>query len=187
MLPNDDCVISEQVCCTSLYDIAQHILSGLYEGLLDCFQQTPCNPGGLLAYVTMGEGDDLVLDAVTVALTSIEPSYNTVARNDTSPFGLYRATFTVRLLESGWPMAFEENGEIFVPDPVIQNAVARHAFGHGERMYRRLTYMASHGECVPTGVACSKVEVTSLRPLNPSGGTVGWETTLVLALPWGMQ
>jgi len=187
MLPNGDCVTTEEVCCTSLYDIAQTILSNLYEGMLECFQPTPCNEGGLLAYVTMGDGDDLVLDALTVALTSIDPSFNTVARNDTSPFGLYRATFTIRLMESGWPMAYEENGEIFVPDPVMQNAMARHAFGHGERMYRRLTYMASHGECVPAGVACSKAEVTSLRAMNPMGGSIGWETTLVLSLPWGMQ
>jgi len=187
MLPNGDCVVSEEVCCTNLYDIAQHILSGLYEGMLECFQPTQCDPGGLLAYVTMGDGDDLVLDALTVALTSVDPSFNTVARNETSPFGLYRATFTIRLLESGWPMAYEENGEIFVPDPVAQNAMARHAYAHGERMYRRLTYMASHGECVPAGMSCSKVEVSALRAMNPQGGSIGWETTLVLALPWGMQ
>lgn len=187
MLPNPDCEISEEVCCTSLYDIAQHILAGVYEGMLECFQPTPCDDGGLLAYVTMGDGDDLVMDALTVSLTAVDPSFNTVNRNETSPFGLYRATYTVRLLEAGWPTAYEDNGEIFVPDPVMQNALARHAYGHGERMYRRLSYMASHGECVPAGVACSKVEVTSLRALNPSGGSIGWQTTVVLALPWGMQ
>jgi len=185
MLPNEDCVITEEVCCTSLYDVASHILASLYEGMLDCFQPTICNPGGVLAYVTMGRGDDAVYDALTVSVERIVPSVNTSGRYDTSPFAMYTVDFSIRLLESGWPMAYEENGELFVPDPVLQNSLARHAYGHGERLYRKLTYMASHGECVPAGMACSKATVSPLLPLNPSGGTVGWVTTLTLALPWG--
>ena len=187
MLPNGDCVISEEVCCTTLYDVAQHILASLYEAMLDCFQPTACNPGGLLAYVTMGEGDDLVLDALTVSIGEIRPSARTVQGTQMSPFGNYQATINVRLLEAGWPTAYEEDGEIYVPDPVIQNAIARHSYAHGERMYRKLSYMASHGECVPPGTACVSAVVNSLQPMNPSGGSVGWFTSVTLTLPWGMQ
>lgn len=187
MLPDPDCVISEEVCCTSLYDIAQHILASLYEAMLECYHPTPCDPGTLLAYVTMGEGDDLVLDALTVSIEEIRPSVNTVAGSRTSPFGNYQATLKIRLLESGWPMAYEENGEIFVPDPAVQNSISRHSYAHGERMYRKLSYMASHGECVPAGTACVNAVVNSLQPMAPSGGSVGWVTSVTLTLPWGMQ
>lgn len=185
MLPNGDCVTSDDVCCTSLYDIANHILAGVYESLLECYQPSFCNGGGVLAYVTMGNGDDLVLDALTVSINDVSPTVNTVRNNQTLAIGLYEATFTVRLLESGWPMAYEENGEIFVPDPVEQNALARHAYGHGERMYRKLAYMASHGDLTPADVSCTKAVVYPLTPLSPSGGSVGWKANVSMILPWG--
>lgn len=185
MLPNGDCVTSDNVCCTSLYDIANHILAGVYESLLECYQPSFCNGGGVLAYVTMGNGDDLVLDALSVAISEVRPSDATIRNNQTSPLPMFSATFNVRLIESGWPMAYEENGEIFVPDPVEQNALARHAYGHGERMYRKLAYMAAHGDLTPAGVACTKAVLYALQPLAPSGGSIGWTASVVMQLPLG--
>lgn len=182
MLPTGECVASQDVCCTSLYDVANHILAGVYESLLECFQPSFCNGNGLLAYVTMGNGDDLVLDGLSVAVNDVRPSDGSIRYSQTSPMVTYMATFNVRLLESGWPMAYEDNGEIFVPDPVDQNALARHAYGHGERMYRKLAYMASHGDLAPAGTPCSKAILMPLTPLNPSGGSIGWTTSVLMQL-----
>jgi hypothetical protein len=183
MLPPADCLVSEEVCCTSLFDIANNILAGLYEAMLECYQPSFCNQGGLIAYVTMGTGDDLVYDALSVSVESMRPSDGTVNRNAMSPMKLLLVTFGVRLIESGWPMAQEENGEIFVPDPVEQNAIARHSYAHGERMYRKLLHMATSGGLVPQGMACSNAVVDQLLPMNPAGGTVGWRTSVTLTLP----
>lgn len=183
MLPNADCLTSDEVCCTTLYDIANNILVGLYEAMLECYQPSFCNAGGLIAYVTMGSGDDLVYDALSVSIGSVRPSDGSVNRNAMSPFRSLLVTFDVRLIESGWPMAEVENGEIFAPDPVEQNAIARHAYAHGERMYRKLLYMATSGGLMPQGSACTNAVVDSLFPMNPAGGTVGWRTSVTLTLP----
>jgi hypothetical protein len=182
MLPNAECLGAEgDVCCTSLYDIANHILAGVYEALLPCYSESFCNTG-LLAYVTMGTGDDLVFDALTVSLGEVKTTARSVQNGiKQSPVASYTAEFNVRLIESGWPMAHEEGNQLLVPDPVLQNALARHSYAHGERMYRRLSYMASHGD-VGTS-ACSAAMVTPLIPLAPLGGTVGWRTSVVLTLP----
>lgn len=183
MLPPADCLVSEEVCCTSLFDIANHILAGVYESMLACYQPSFCNGGGLVAYVTMGTGDDLVYDALSVSIVDVRPSTKSVNANGMSPFQAKVITLEVRLLESGWPMAHEQNGEIYVPDPVIQNAIARHSYAHGERMYSKLTYMATHGELMPPNTVCSSAVISSLLPIPPAGGTVGWKTTVILTVP----
>lgn len=183
MLPAADCLTSDEVCCTTLYDIANNILAGLYEAMLECYQPTFCNAGGIIAYVTMGAGDDLVLDALSVSIGSVRISDGTANRNGMSPFKSLLVEFEVRLIESGWPMVYEEGGEIFIPDPVEQNAIARHSYAHGERMYRKLLHMATSNGLVPQGSACTSAVVNPLIPMKPAGGTVGWQTSVTMTLP----
>ena len=185
MLPAGDCVVSESVCCTTLYDIADHILQGIYLALRECSPPSPCNNGGFVAYVTMGDGDDLVLDALSVAITSVTVTDKSQSGNRLAPMMAVDVRYTVRLMEAGWPMAEEDNGVIYMPDPVEQNAIARHAYAHGERMYRKLAFMASSGDLLPAGMACSSSTLGSLNPMNPSGGSIGFYATVDVRIPWG--
>ncbi len=183
MLPTEaTCDIPEGACCTDLFTVAEHILSSVHGQLLDCFG---ADCAELPAYVTMGEGDDGVRDALTVAFTTVAPSGGSARQNVQLPITLQRATFIMRLKESGWPMVQIVNAEIVPPQPDRQNALARHAFAHAEKMYRTLLWLKATRTLVPSGVGCTQTSIGPLTPLRPTSGVVGFTSTITLDLPWG--
>jgi len=186
MLPNADLLVPDAACCSSLFDIADHLLSNVFTALQSCYSVSPCPVDSLYAYVTMGRGDDGVLDSLSVNFTSATPSVGTNGSGRTLSLGLYRAVFTVRLVESGWPTVEVVNGEVFAPNPVKQNALARHAFAHGEAMYRKLIQMVNQRNITPaTVLGCSNATIGPLTPLTPLGGSVGFTTQIMIDVPWG--
>ena len=186
MLPSADCTVSDAVCCVSLYDIADHILTGVWTSLLACYEPLPVVGYQLLAYVTMGDGDDGIVDALQVSVGNVLPSPGSQKTGQLTPVAAFDAIFRVRLVESGWPMVHEDNGQIFQPESAQQNALARHSYAHGERMYRKLAAMTAAGDLTPPSVTgCSKGVLSALVPIPPQGGVVGWSTTVTMTLPWG--
>lgn len=176
MIPDAPCVLPEP-CCTDLYEIAAYLLAAVFDALKAC-----CTEGcdDLPAYVTLGNGDDGVKDALTVQFTTVNPSPNT--RPGT--FGLWRASFQIILRESGWPTARVEGETIVLPQPSEQAAAARYMYARGEAMHRKLTYMQAARMLVPTGTACNSAAVGTMNPLNPLGGVAGWTVPVVVDLPW---
>lgn len=187
MLPQDqECAISEAACCGDLYTIAAHLLENVHEALLDCYQGVPCPLDDLNAYVTLGGGDDSITDALTVAFASAAASQGSVRGGMMVPLTLQRATFTVRLRESGWPRATVEQGVIVPPSPSLQNALARHAYAHGEKMYRTLLWMQSNRQLIPSSVrGCSNPSVGPLTPLSPTFGVIGFTVPVTVDVPFG--
>lgn len=177
-IPALDCEDLPEPCCDSLYSIAAHLLAEGLAALGDC---CPAGCEELAGYVTMGVGDDGITDALTVTVTSIASSAGTVPGS----MGLYRATFDVRLRESGWPTAYSDGSGIVLPSPSFQLAAARYMFSRGETLHRRLAYLASSRTLTPSGVRCSNGSVGILTPLFPAGGVVGWTTPVTIDLPWG--
>jgi len=185
MLPQD-VNVPELAQCSTLYDIADHLLVNVFAALQGSYTSSPNPVDTLLAYVTMGRGDDAIADSLSVNIRDVSPSPGTQAGGRTIMLGLYRASFEVRLIETGWPMAEVVNGVVYVPDPVRQNALARHAFSHGEVMYRKLIYMVGSRNITPTSVpGCSNASIGSLTPVTPLGGTIGFVVPLVIDVPWG--
>jgi hypothetical protein len=176
VIPNEPCVLPDP-CCTDLYSIAAHLLAAVYDALKAC-----CTEGcdELAAYVTLGNGDDGVKDALTVQFTTVAASPNTRAGG----FGLYRATFQVILRESGWPTARVEDDSIILPQPSEQAAAAQYIYARGEAIHRKLTYMQASRTLVPTGTVCVAATVGTMNPLNPLGGVVGWSVPVTTDLPW---
>lgn len=167
-----------ELCCTDLADIAAHLLSEVYDALLEC--RTPeCNEE-VVAYVTMGNGDDGIVDSLTVAVLSASPS----GANRPGTFGLHRAEFDVRLRESGWPTASVEGSVITMPDPAVQASAARYMLSRGEAMHRKLAAMTTSRGLVPAGIRCSNGTLGRLTPLNPQGGVAGWSISVTVDLPW---
>jgi hypothetical protein len=185
MLPSA-CEVPTEVCCTSMYDIAEHILTNVFDTLNDCMAQTECEVGQLLAYVTMGEGDDGNTDSLTVEFSGAQPSPTAQASpNHQLAMSIYQATFSVRLRESGWPVAQAGGYEVTPPDPAKQNTLARHAFAHGELMYRKLISMKLNRCMVPSCVpGCGNVRIGQLAPLRPTAGVVGFVATVTIDMPW---
>lgn len=188
MLPSSasPCEISDDVCCNVLYDTADWLLTNIFDQLCSCYGDDACNSKPI-AYVTFGIGDDGIRDALTVAIVSASPSPQTVAGRGgvTVPFGLYRCLFEIRLRESGWPMAHTEGQAVVAPDPVLQNKLARHAFSHGEMMYRKVNSLYQRRLLTPpTFPQCANAIIGELVPLVPLGGVVGFTVQVAIDMPW---
>lgn len=177
-IPAGLCDESAEPCCLSLSDIANHLLLSVFDALKACCE-TGCE--GLSVYVAMGPGDDGIKDALTVNPTLVTASAGT---RPGAP-GLYRASFDVRLRESGWPTAYVDGTVIQLPEPALQAAASRYILGRGEAMHRKLASMASSRGLTPPGVRCANGSIGPLTPITPQGGVVGWLVTVTVDLPWG--
>lgn len=180
------CEVSDEVCCEVMFGIAEHLLESVSSALSPCYEDSEC--GGMpTTYVTFGQGDDGVRDALTVAILSAAPSPSTLTGKGgtTMPLGLYRTLYEVRLRESGWPMAESSGGEILVPNPVTQMQAARQSFSHGEMMYRKLHSMLATRTLVPsTFPVVTNAIIGPMLPLQPLGGVVGFFAQITIDMPW---
>lgn len=182
MLPTS-CDPPDEVCCSDLISIAEHLRDELVEALNACIDDE-CNL--IVGYATMGQGDDGVVNALTVEFDGAEPTAGSASGNTQLPIVIARSTFTVRLRESGWPTVTQEGSAAVPPQPSRQHVAAYHAFAHGELMYRTLLSMKASRSIVPSTVrGCLNVVIGPLQPLRPSGGVVGFTARVSVDLPWG--
>jgi hypothetical protein len=180
---SDDCGPLD-LCCTTLYDIAEHLLNSTYTAMRECYPSAAaCPMDSWRKYVTMGSGDDGVDDALTVAFTLAAPRTQGAI---TSPLAMYTAAFEVRLRERGWPTAWvETGGQIHAPDWTLASGKARQALAHGEKMYRHLIWLNNARGLTPASVpGCSNTQLGPLTPLPPLGGVVGFTVQLTMNVPW---
>lgn len=186
MLPTGGCSPSETTCCTDLFDIANNLLGTVLAALNACLVAGDCPSEGLSAYVTMGAGDDGIQNALTVEFDTAAPTPGSMSASGRPlPIGVSRSVFTVRLRESGWPTV-QVGSKISAPEPVDQHAAARHAFSHGELMYRTLLQMRATNTIVPSTIhGCLNTVVGPLTPLRPLGGIIGFTAQVMVDLPWG--
>lgn len=176
-IPSSPCEGSGQTC-TSLYDIANHLLTEVFDALLATAEPSCC--GEIAAYVTVGQGDDGAQDALTVSIVSITSSPNTRPGG----LGLFRGSFDVRLRESGWPTVEVAGEEILLPEPTRQATAAAYLLSRGEAIHRRLSALMTSRGLVPAGVRCSNASIGTLSPLYPQGGVAGWVIPVTVDLPW---
>lgn len=171
------CIPVDDQACNTLNQIAQHLLERTYAALSTCFSGG-CE-GEIVAYVTSGQGDDGIMDALTVALLQIDPSPLT------GPTGssLWRATFMVLLRESGWPIVRVSEGVPTPPPPEEQAQAIQQLFAHGEAIHRQLSFLKSRNQLSPT--PCRQATIGSLLAVFPQGGVAGWSIPVTIDLPWG--
>ena len=181
-LPNEQCA-AEDVCCTSLYDMAASILDVAYTAVANC-STFNCPTPELVGYVSMGSQiADPHADFLVVSLQSVSAAPESGGGRGNHILPIYRASFQIKLLETGWPTPWGDDEQINIPDPVLVNDVTRHSMAHGEAMYRALANaMATN---VLPGDAQSYRRLEPLQPIEPSGGTVGWVTNLQIATEFG--
>lgn len=167
-----------EACCTSLFTIADNILNAVYDALLPCYPDG-CTP--LTKYVTMGNGDDAIMDSLTVTFAVAGASQGSTRNGVMVPIALVRGALDVRLRESGWPTV-QVTEVITPPAPELQQSAAMQAYGHGEKMYRTLLNLHARHALAPVGCATS---VGQLQPLQPLGGAIGFLVRVEVDLPWG--
>lgn len=179
-LPAVDCCDTATLECSDAWAVGDHILHEVHDYLTKVIPQGCCDT--LLTYLTMGDGDDGIVDALTVNLSRISPAQDSQRGTWSS-----RAYFEVRLRESGWPTIVDNGTEVKMPDPVAQNTLAAHAWSHCEAMYRKLVMMQKRPAGTgfqPEGHRVLASGVDTLRFLKPLGGVVGGVVPVTVDLPW---
>lgn len=180
-IPSGPCDSGSEACCVSLYDVAAHLLTECYEAINECYPAADCCEA-LSAYVTMGRGDDGVVDSLVVAFGNIRTDPGSTPGVG---FATHTAQFDIILRESGWPtVALDAEGAIVLPAPAEQHAAARHAYSHAEAMYRRLAYLQNTRGLTPPGTPCTRQSLGTMTPLNPQGGVVGWQVPVFVQMGW---
>lgn len=176
----DTCTPITEQYCSELWRISDHLLCKVFEAVNTCFIPG-CDPQ-LVAFVTTGQGDDGIKDKLTVSLLQIDPSTLTTAVGP----GLYRATWIVRLHESGWPIVRTSGDTITPPPPEEQEMAIQQLMAHGEAMHRRLAHMRANKMMTPSGMRCLNSMLGQMTPVFPSGGVAGWEIQVTIDVSWGM-
>lgn len=177
-LPHADCSPG-QVCCTTLFDVACNILEIAHCAVVGC-SVVECNLPEIVGYVSMGERiEDPASDFLVVSLSSVFPSPGSGDGSGNMQNPIYRARFQVKLSETGWPMPTGDDEEIIPPEPHDYQTASLHSYAHGEAMYRALANALARKELDPRCTGCFQA-IEPLRPMEPSGGTVGWTTGIVL-------
>lgn len=185
MLPNEFCDIPDQVCCDTLFEIADQLREIAVVALDQCGLPLDCNDpdstGEIASYVYhSGQVEDPVPDYLAVALTSFGP-----ATSSTDQYGSLKkmpqfvARFQVRLLEKNWPMIqTDDAGRMWIPEASLLSQLSKHSYAHGEAMYRALARAVIRG----TLTGCGQQTIGNLFPIPPSGGTVGWEVEITVTV-----
>lgn len=179
-LPTGPCAVDE-VCCDDLFVVAERILLIAHTAVLECIADSPCPVAEVVGYVSVGSRiEDPQPDRLVVSLTNIYPSPGSADNHGSMKMPLMRAAFQVQLLESGWPNVHGDSEQMIPPQPDDYMNAALHAFGHGEAMYRALRVAFSTGQIDPRAKRGCYQRLDPLQAIEPSGGTVGWQTAVTV-------
>ena len=182
-LPPYDCS-PDEVCCDMLYTIAANILEISHTAVTECTVGIPCDLPQIVGYVSVGlRIADPVSDRLVVSLADLGPSPQSADNAGRMNIPMWRAKYQIQLLESGWPTPQGDLEEIIPPDPNDYAAAAMHSYAHGEKMYRALVVALHQNELNPYQNDATFKRIDSLVPVEPSGGSVGWETTVTVDCP----
>lgn len=185
-LPLGSCAddISTDVCCSSIFDVADRIRCVATAAVECCFDPS-CADREWRSYVSVGPRIPEPLgDALVVHLPGISPSLGSTSSrgNRSLPVAVHQAQFDIVLTENGWPLIrANEFGEVIeVPDSNLINAIARHAYAHGEKMYRAIVDGVARQTLFPisTFPYLGDVVHSGLVPIQPAAFTVGWGMSL---------
>lgn len=182
-LPTYDCGVSDptSACCTMLFIIGTNIMHTALEAVQRCMASTPCGSNELIGYVSVGqEIQDPVPDYLVVSLAWAGHSPGAQGPNGNRFINLMRATYQVRLIESGWPQPSGDGESVIFPHPDEYMNAGLHSYAHGESMYRALV---SSKDLNPYCSTDCYTHFEPLRPVEPAGGTVGWETFITTDYP----
>jgi hypothetical protein len=186
-LPLPECETPLDVCCDKAFLIADRILDIAHTAVTACIPEGDCGGPPIVGYVTVGTRiQDPRSDYLVVSLAGIAPSRRSADTTGRMQLPIYRASFLVQLLESGWPTPWGDEEQIFTPNPDEFMQAAKHSYSHAEAMYRALHVALTNNDLIPgcRDGSCYAA-IGDLIPLEPSGGSVGWETGIVVGFDLG--
>lgn len=162
-MPSAGCAddIPSDVCCDSFYLIGERIRTIAFTGVCRCTVAS-CADRQFTSYST--EGDAYPILGETLTLTFLSADIVAVQRNNVGnarPLPVTRLSYRLELRENGWPLpAFthQSTQTIVQADFRRFHALAAHARGHGEAMWRAVANAAS------TTVVAQRMFSPSLHP-----------------------
>ena len=169
----ETCDIPTDACCTRLYDVANDLLTVAHDALVDCLGDT-CGP--IPKYVSTGEPsytDDGDYIAAWLSGFSVVPG----GRN--ALIQRPQATYSFKLVESGWPTLESSNVAITVPDADRMHVLSVHSYSHIEKILRAQTSTTA-----VSGTVCHGVRMNNLTTLRRSSGLIGWQWSLTADVEW---
>lgn len=189
VLPLASCAadVPVDVCCSTFFDVADRIRCVAFNALVAC-DDTTCADREFRSYVTHGTqvqealGDSLVVNVVRVSPTGRSRDNNTMLL----PVGVWMGRVDVHLFENGWPQGetYDAARMITAPDSDMVHAIARHSYGHGEKMYRALIDGIQRRTLftLPANAHIGKIDISDLIPKEPTGPVVGWQCSLAVQM-----
>lgn len=136
---------------------------------------TQCEP--VPAYVTVSEPTYTDQgNYLGVWLQSVDRRISTRAPAFPRP----RATYGVKLIETGWPTLEASAASITAPEAERMHALAEHSYAHAESILRAVYGAIASREFS----SCNPGEIGSLRPQLRTGGLVGWQFAVVFDPEW---
>lgn len=139
--------VPSNVCCDTFWLMGERIRTVALDAVCSCIDPT-CQGQEIESWSTEGDrsgavrGDSLIVSFVGAGLRTDSRG----RQGNVSPITVTRATFRVELNEVGWPMVREHAAaqSILLPDPQLVHAIAKHARGHAEKMWRALLNGTAH-------------------------------------------
>ena len=178
--------VPTDACCTTLFDVANRLRSVVTAALCECFEGG-CADREFRSFVSVGpQIEDPLGDCLIVHMPRITVSaLSNTAQGALLPVAVHVADFEIRLLETGWPMIEINDAEemIYIPDSEFVNAMARHVYSHGERMYRAIVDGIQHNTLFTMATSdVAKIRLADFTPIQPSGELAGWTVTVQVEL-----
>lgn len=186
MLPNITC--GEQpgsLCCETIWHAANHILNQVAPPLMECISACDCCTGKFYAYVSQEAPEVLHGDYLAIWLVNLAPSQRSQSSTITTftPANLLRATWALKLSESGYPkMESDLNAVPNVPGFDQLHYMNRYVYSHGEKMLRLLIDAAARKVLTPQGD--TTFTLNSFGPTRPEAGSTGYQVNFVTDFNW---
>lgn len=183
--------IPTDVCCTTFWEMGERIRSVAFAAVCACIEPD-CTHPNMRSWQTEGTRTlDVMGDSLVVTFVRAAGRGDTRTRvGNMRPNPVTRAEFRVELRENGWPMIREHSAteSIKLPDYQVVNAVAKHARGHAEKMWRALlsgaTHTAQARQLFPSltnpHILHRGVSVGDIVPIGPSGPQIAYGVTVTV-------
>jgi hypothetical protein len=179
--------ITDDVCCRSVFDIADRIRFVATTAVEACFDPS-CADQEWRSYVSVGPNVPEPLgDALIVHMPEMTPTFGSrTPGGNLLGVAVHQTRFEIMLTENGWPQIIaNEFGEVIeIPDSAVINKIAMHAYSHGEKMYRAIVNGVQKNTLFPVSEFSNigRVEVGGMRPRQPAAFTVGWTIPMSVQL-----
>ncbi len=176
-LPTQDCgpVETADLCCTTLWDLANGVLATVVPFMEDCIVPVDCAPE-MRYFVSVGRPETWQSDFLALYLENIRVDQLSVRNQTMLTPPIIMGQFRFLLTESGFPSAVQEGDKIYVPNDETLHLAAHHSYSHAQAMLRGLLSYFSANDC-------RKSLLRDFQPTRPEVGHAGWTIGFDLELP----